>query len=515
MALLAIDSTGKTTGKEYVTHVCMECGWQTPIYLPGASLVEIIKKVVMCPDPHGTLCIVSNANKVVDMDWKCYESATRDETWLAITTLASHIKDKPVSKHLILFGADVNLWVGAKFPSDYRRIQQDILNMLLHAGLNCGTGMETNYGDFGRFQNKLDKNWHIMGIHRDEAVHYLAEVLHATSLSSTSSLSSFMAHGGVTTVSSLHDRHSDVIVASSKVDGLLSSHSSADIAAGLGNDPSLSNCSVMNTDKSEWIRLGREGGYPWPRCSDVGAVEYALRNVLSCPVDDKEGTVLICTSGDQRTKAQAYLTCQMLNYLGWRPNIVEGIAEEAHPPKSWNIGCKASFAWYVSIMPQILACARRLGDSKECLMVVEDSCWPSYSLTPQRVHREVQTRGKALWLAASCPPKEYMHIVGDRTVSAFAASGCKCFCGDNLFWENVDRLFTTLDATTTTNAIFQMMVGLDALDIVHPFLGCTMPHFNLRTGVVGPDEMTASDIAGTLLPLPKGWLNDVNAPMNL
>ena len=168
--------------------------------------------------------------------------------------------------------------------------------------------------------------------------------------------------------------------------------------------------------------------------------------VVLCPVDVVEGTVLICTSGDKQTEAQTHLTCQMLHSLGWRPHIINGVAKEAFPPKSWKIGCRATFAWYVSLMPQILACAEDLG-TNECLMVVEDSCWPNDCLTPQRVYEELQKRKKALWLAALLQPKVYSHKVGDTDVSARAVAGSKCFCGDKAFWRNVDTLFNTSDKT--------------------------------------------------------------------
>ena len=240
MKLVAMDSIGKCSSGCYCTAVCDERGWLPPIYMPGASLVEIIEKVVDCPHSYHTLCIISMANKVVDMDWKFYEETTRTEVRRAITTLANHIKDKRVSKHLILFGADVALFEGAANPEAYRLIQNDTLDMLRSVGLNVGTGMEIEYGNFGQFKDKLDEMWHIRGSHRDEAVAFLGKVLAATSLRPTSSTSSFIAHGGVTTVSFPQDSHSDAIAASSEVGGLLSSSSSVGIVAGLGNEPSLS-----------------------------------------------------------------------------------------------------------------------------------------------------------------------------------------------------------------------------------------------------------------------------------
>ena len=64
------------------------------------------------------------------MKWTEYLKTTREDVGKAVYHLAEHIQNNTVSKHLILFGADVSLFEGAPFPDDYRRIQQDILNML-------------------------------------------------------------------------------------------------------------------------------------------------------------------------------------------------------------------------------------------------------------------------------------------------------------------------------------------------------------------------------------------------
>ena len=77
-------------------------------------------------------------------------------------------------------------------------------------------------------------------------------------------------------------------------------------------------------------------------------------------------------------------------------------------------------------MPQILACAEALGN-EECLMVAEDSLWPSDLLTPQLVYNQLARRKKALCLAALMPPQKYEHILGDTDISAKAAAGSKCF----------------------------------------------------------------------------------------
>ena len=117
----------------------------------------------------------------------------------------------------------------------------------------------------------------------------------------------------------------------------------------------------------------------------------------------------------------------------------------------------------------------------------------------------MHTREKALWLAAVLKPKVYNHRVGDTAVSALAAAGSKCFCGGNAFWRNVGTLFNALDKNSSTDSVFQRMVGLGELDLVYPFLGATMPHVSQRTRKVGFHGLSPSDIDGNLLPLPEGW----------
>ena len=144
-------------------------------------------------------------------------------------------------------------------------------------------------------------------------------------------------------------------------------------------------------------------------------------------------------------------------------------------------------------------------------MVVEDSCWPSDCLTLQRVYEELRKRKKALWLAALLQPKIYSHKVGDTDVSARAVAGSKCLCGDRAFWWNVDALFNTSDKNSSTDSIFQMMVGLGELDLVYPFLGATMPHISQRIRQVSSHCLAPRDIDGTLLSLPREWETDLQS----
>ena len=476
-----------------------------PVYSPGVSLHDLIEEVIGSGRRHDTLCIVSNANKVVSMKWTEYSETTRGDVWKAVYHLAEHIRKNTVCRHLVLFGADVSLFEGAPFPDDYRRIQQDILSMLSHVGLNAGTGMESHYGDFGRFRSKLDRNWHIQGAYRDDAEAYLQAILTATSSSTTSPSLRVVDIGPAES-----GAYPSVVVSQASLMTPEASSSSSfikmgSLAAGGRHFSRVRQTLIVNAEKERWIEYGRQRGCMWPRCS-----EQTSFRVVVCPVDAEEGTVLVCTSGDKHTEAQTRLTCQMLHSLGWRPHVIDGVAEEAFPPKSWKVGCRATFAWYVSLMPQILACAEDLGRSG-CLMVVEDSCWPSDCLTPQRVYEELRKRKKALWLAALLQPKIYSHKVGDTDVSARAVAGSKCLCGDRAFWRNVDALFHTSDKNSSTDSIFQMMVGLGELDLVYPFLGATMPHISQRIRQVSSHCLAPRDIDGTLLSLPREWETDLQS----
>ena len=150
-------------------------------------------------------------------------------------------------------------------------------------------------------------------------------------------------------------------------------------------------------------------------------------------------------------------------------------------------------------MPQILYCAAGLGD-KECLMVAEDSCWPSDCLTPQRVHDELQSRGKALWLAALSPPKTHRHTVGNATCSALAVAGSKCFCGDNVFWQDVDTLFKTSDKNTSTDAVFQWSGWVRSILCIHSWAPLCRTTYYLRTYYLLPTTYCLLPTACYLLP---------------
>ena len=144
----------------------------------------------------------------------------------------------------------------------------------------------------------------------------------------------------------------------------------------------------------------------------------------------------------------------------------------------------------------------------ECLMVAEDSLWPTDMLTPDRVYEELHSRGKALWLAAlTCGrrTKPYKFQLGDYALEAHAAAGSKCFCGNRRFWSHVEKLFSTQPHDFPTDSMFQIMVAMEELALVYPFWGATMPHVSMRQGQARDHNLKETDYEGKLLPLPASY----------
>ena len=54
-----------------------------------------------------------------------------------------------------------------------------------------------------------------------------------------------------------------------------------------------------------------------------------------------------------------------------------------------------------------------------------------------------------------------------------------------------------------------MVVGLDELEVVYPFLGATMPRLRQRVRQMGTHCLASHDVRGALLPLPEGWDTDL------
>jgi len=162
-------------------------------------------------------------------------------------------------------------------------------------------------------------------------------------------------------------------------------------------------------------------------------------------------------------------------------------------------------------MPQIRCIAQHTLEQGECLMVAEDSLWPSEALTPDTVSCLMERHaGKALWLGAYLKVQPRCMAVADHGIVArsLTPAGAKLFCGDLPFWQTVSEVFDVCDKYWSTDQVFQLLAGVKCLDVAHPFLAATMPHVSLRTRSVaaGSDaSFRANHVQGALLPLPQNW----------
>ena len=84
-------------------------------------------------------------------------------------------------------------------------------------------------------------------------------------------------------------------------------------------------------------------------------------------------------------------------------------------------------------------------------------------------------------------------------------------CGNRDFWRTVDEIFNGVDKGWTTDAVFQLLVGMDRMHFQHPLLGGTLPHFSERTGHIASHGISRADLADDLLPVPDHWEETVRA----
>ena len=105
----------------------------------------------------------------------------------------------------------------------------------------------------------------------------------------------------------------------------------------------------------------------------------------------------------------------------------------------------------------------------------------------------------------------YRHTVCGQTFEARASGGSKCMCGNRDFWRTVDEIFNGVDKGWTTDAVFQLLVGMDRMHFQHPLLGGTLPHFSERTGHIASHGISRADLADDLLPVPDHWEETVRA----
>ena len=199
------------------------------------------------------------------------------------------------------------------------------------------------------------------------------------------------------------------------------------------------------------------------------------------------GTVFIFTSGTQRTQRLKRQCAGMFRNLGFTPVVVRGVDGDTFqfPSKS---GCKASFAWYLALLPKLLACLEGVGD-QEPVAVVEDSCQPTVTCTPARLRAEYDAAGKAVWAGAYLKPKRRAFHITVRGAdllqcpcSGISPAGAKLFVGSKTFWRQALAIFEHTDKSMTTDGVFQILEASGQLHLCTPFLAATQTHHSERTG---------------------------------
>ena len=233
--------------------------------------------------------------------------------------------------------------------------------------------------------------------------------------------------------------------------------------------------------------MGRYVDENMPNCFRVGS--------FCCPPKPlRPGvrpTVIIATSGNESTEKQCRMSCRMFVSLGFDVRAIDGLEECFVPPKSWRIGCRATFAWSVVILRKIVmllnACSR-----DDYFLVAEDSCWPTDRCTPHVVLQACRRYGN-VWLAGALKPKRYQHSFHGHVIcNTVAQAGCKLFVGSKQFWEDAQNFMMKLDKGWSTDATFQALVGMRRLHLLQPALGGCMSHYRTRHSVAPVEWVSAS-----------------------
>ena len=73
----------------------------------------------------------------------------------------------------------------------------------------------------------------------------------------------------------------------------------------------------------------------------------------------------------------------------------------------------------------------------------------------------------------------------------------------------MDEIFNSVDKNRSTDAVSQILVGLDRLHFQEPLLGATLPHFSESTRQIGSHRLKRTVLAADLLPLPDNWEADL------
>ena len=229
-----------------------------------------------------------------------------------------------------------------------------------------------------------------------------------------------------------------------------------------------------NQEKKEWYEIGVERGYAWafpPPNRDIEDLCYGDYLL------DNDNLAVVCTAGTTAVQAQCAELTVALRGLGWKVLVIRGVHPNDMPPKSWKIGCKASFAWWAQLAPTIVRIATALPCHKPFL-VCEDSMWPTTACTPRNL-AGIYT-GKPLWLGCYLKPRLYRHWFAGVSYAGRSAAGAKLFLGDATFWTLVNLMFRKTDKGFCTDAVFQTLVGMEKLKFVYPVYGTTRAHWSER-----------------------------------
>ena len=506
MLLLGIDSMGKLSRNQYCFNVCKNESFvdDTPVYKPGGTLLEIMseltQRVKSKPNSYSSVAIVSMQNGLDDISFGVYAATGRQKYLSEISNFVESMNAHNVAT-LVVFGGHPSIWPYTKplaKQKEYLKIQQDILNEFKKFQVHAYTGCEPIFsGGLWKFTDQVDHMGHILGTSREEAVEWLQSVLR-------------YQHGSHALPAPPGQPTPQPTVSATplplpgRVQPQPMELQLADAAAGPPKNPQLNLQDIVLQELQQMQpRSDKQEVFEYVKKSWTNQTEPFLCNVRS-PGEPFSHTVLICTSGTERTQNQTSNALQWMTYLGFRPFVVHGLKPTDHPPKKWKVGCKASMAWHSVLMPKIIHFVRQHLRPGELLLVAEDSVWPTDQCTPQRVKKEYGNPlgPYGLWLGASRGPHEFRFEFGNSCdIRCIATNGCKLIAGNGEFWALVNEVFQKTDKGWSSDAVFQLLTAIGLLKIVDPFLAVSDTHFSERTNKTEPRSQFHLEVRPKLRPI--------------
>merc|ERR1712032_88656 len=110
-------------------------------------------------------------------------------------------------------------------------------------------------------------------------------------------------------------------------------------------------------EKKGWRTEGVNRKYRWANPLVNNAIEDLRSGKFLAKGDS---LAVVCTAGTAESREQCSELVMALTELGWRVLVIQGVHPDDLPPKSWKIGCKASFAWWAQLAPTIQTIAAAL-----------------------------------------------------------------------------------------------------------------------------------------------------------